>query len=291
MASYPNPASTLLFLKHNCQPSAQQFEPYLLPPPTLLQNTQPVPAQLQSRGIQHRSEPQPSVEAKAIDLHWASLAQRVVQVPMDAPMGTSATGSIVDRQVTARSGFPPSASRTLPTLNSDPYPNSLSSDQVAPCRSMSLDEGRVADEFVEALYRPASWSDAMDIVRRKGVKARKSCSECGTMQTCQWRRGPNGTVSLCNACGIRYRRARNRQRPLYEEDDGHHAEMDTDGVRENEQRHREVIKHRNEDWRDRPSTSRIQEVGHSRGDEEVVKAGEQPTETKGKRSNIYMLLN
>ncbi|KAJ0976848.1 hypothetical protein J5N97_012322 [Dioscorea zingiberensis] len=32
-----------------------------------------------------------------------------------------------------------------------------------------------------------------------------SCSYCGTKETPQWRRGPKGPSTLCNACGIRYR--------------------------------------------------------------------------------------
>ncbi|XP_074558217.1 putative GATA transcription factor 22 [Curcuma longa] len=34
------------------------------------------------------------------------------------------------------------------------------------------------------------------------------CSDCNTTKTPLWRRGPNGPKSLCNACGIRQRKAR-----------------------------------------------------------------------------------
>ncbi|XP_010924715.1 uncharacterized protein [Elaeis guineensis] len=34
------------------------------------------------------------------------------------------------------------------------------------------------------------------------------CAECRTSQTPLWRSGPNGPRSLCNACGIRYRKRR-----------------------------------------------------------------------------------
>lgn len=33
----------------------------------------------------------------------------------------------------------------------------------------------------------------------------QTCSHCGTKKTPQWRRGPKGPGTLCNACGIRYR--------------------------------------------------------------------------------------
>jgi len=36
----------------------------------------------------------------------------------------------------------------------------------------------------------------------------KSCADCRTTKTPLWRGGPNGPKSLCNACGIRYRKKR-----------------------------------------------------------------------------------
>lgn len=38
-----------------------------------------------------------------------------------------------------------------------------------------------------------------------------SCQECGTTQSPEWRKGPNGSKTLCNACGLRYAK-RLRQR-------------------------------------------------------------------------------
>ncbi|XP_042498453.1 GATA transcription factor 16-like [Macadamia integrifolia] len=37
---------------------------------------------------------------------------------------------------------------------------------------------------------------------------KKSCTDCGTTKTPLWRGGPAGPKSLCNACGIRYRKKR-----------------------------------------------------------------------------------
>ncbi|XP_020529829.1 GATA transcription factor 16 isoform X2 [Amborella trichopoda] len=36
----------------------------------------------------------------------------------------------------------------------------------------------------------------------------KSCENCRTTKTPLWRRGPAGPKSLCNACGIKYRKMR-----------------------------------------------------------------------------------
>ncbi|WCJ43012.1 GATA transcription factor 15 [Euphorbia peplus] len=40
------------------------------------------------------------------------------------------------------------------------------------------------------------------------VEVKKCCSDCKTTKTPLWRVGPAGPKSLCNACGIRYRKKR-----------------------------------------------------------------------------------
>ncbi|KAK6159832.1 hypothetical protein DH2020_003213 [Rehmannia glutinosa] len=41
-----------------------------------------------------------------------------------------------------------------------------------------------------------------------GVETKRCCSDCKTTKTPLWRSGPTGPKSLCNACGIRYRKKR-----------------------------------------------------------------------------------
>lgn len=41
---------------------------------------------------------------------------------------------------------------------------------------------------------------------------KKRCAECGASGTPQWRQGPSGPQTLCNACGVRYSRLMRRQR-------------------------------------------------------------------------------
>ncbi|GAB2231887.1 hypothetical protein Droror1_Dr00010905 [Drosera rotundifolia] len=36
----------------------------------------------------------------------------------------------------------------------------------------------------------------------------RRCSHCGVQKTPQWREGPNGPKTLCNACGVRYKKGR-----------------------------------------------------------------------------------
>ncbi|AQK91479.1 GATA transcription factor 22 [Zea mays] len=42
-------------------------------------------------------------------------------------------------------------------------------------------------------------------------KATRSCVECRATTTPMWRSGPTGPRSLCNACGIRYRKKRRQE--------------------------------------------------------------------------------
>lgn len=46
----------------------------------------------------------------------------------------------------------------------------------------------------------------------KGSAMDKQCVECGATQTPQWREGPAGPKTLCNACGVRYNRLRSSKR-------------------------------------------------------------------------------
>ncbi|GAA5864226.1 hypothetical protein JCM8547_001299 [Rhodosporidiobolus lusitaniae] len=40
----------------------------------------------------------------------------------------------------------------------------------------------------------------------------KACESCGTVNSPEWRKGPTGAKSLCNACGLRYARSVTRQK-------------------------------------------------------------------------------
>uniref|UniRef100_K4AJE4 GATA-type domain-containing protein n=1 Tax=Setaria italica TaxID=4555 RepID=K4AJE4_SETIT len=45
------------------------------------------------------------------------------------------------------------------------------------------------------------------VVAKKAMAGRR-CRHCGTEETPQWREGPEGAATLCNACGLRYRSGR-----------------------------------------------------------------------------------
>lgn len=54
-------------------------------------------------------------------------------------------------------------------------------------------------ELVESMTR-----EQMDGKRRRPVSnsSEQTCAFCGTSATPEWRKGPDGSKSLCNACGL-----------------------------------------------------------------------------------------
>lgn len=48
-------------------------------------------------------------------------------------------------------------------------------------------------------------------------EGKSSCKACGVNSTPEWRKGPGGKKSLCNACGLRYSRSTRRIRQKHEE--------------------------------------------------------------------------
>mmetsp|Transcript_13973 Transcript_13973/g.30215 ORF Transcript_13973/g.30215 Transcript_13973/m.30215 type:complete len:624 (-) Transcript_13973:1251-3122(-) len=53
-------------------------------------------------------------------------------------------------------------------------------------------------------------SDDDRLIKRGSKTGAKQCVECGATSTPQWREGPAGPKTLCNACGVRYVRAQQR---------------------------------------------------------------------------------
>lgn len=61
----------------------------------------------------------------------------------------------------------------------------------------------------------------------------KFCADCKTTKTPLWRGGPSGPKSLCNACGIRYRKRRILSRATERKRERHHhqhSRVDTAGT-------------------------------------------------------------
>lgn len=60
----------------------------------------------------------------------------------------------------------------------------------------------------------ASVTKSVSAQQPKKQKGRQSCVQCFTFSTPQWREGPQGARTLCNACGVRYRKQLNQAKKL-----------------------------------------------------------------------------
>ena len=61
---------------------------------------------------------------------------------------------------------------------------------------------------------PVPPSKAPAAAAAKKQKGRQCCVQCFTFSTPQWREGPQGARTLCNACGVRYRKQLNQAKKL-----------------------------------------------------------------------------
>jgi len=72
--------------------------------------------------------------------------------------------------------------------------------------SAVVDPPAMAPEMDSSVEKQGSGSADPD--ERPAAGEPKACTECHTTKTPLWRGGPCGPMSLCNACGIRYRKKR-----------------------------------------------------------------------------------
>lgn len=49
----------------------------------------------------------------------------------------------------------------------------------------------------------------------------RKCLQCNTTHTPEWRRGPDGPRTLCNACGLRWSRNKKKKNKKVESKDDH----------------------------------------------------------------------
>ncbi|KAI9493111.1 GATA zinc finger-domain-containing protein [Zychaea mexicana] len=87
--------------------------------------------------------------------------------------------------------------------NSQPYMsiNQLLCSQT--CKSVELE--RAVDRKVQTHYIYTHFP--------RGISMR-ICAKCHTSKSPEWRRGPSGDKTLCNACGLRFSRLIAKQRRM-----------------------------------------------------------------------------
>ncbi|CAD6268285.1 unnamed protein product [Miscanthus lutarioriparius] len=120
--------------------------------------------------------------------------------PPDSPVSESSPdspiwepGSVPDvylvRKKPLKRGRPPPRPRTQPAPAPVPAP--------APAPAVYLVKKKKKKKAAASARKP--WRPS---------KSAKQCLHCGSSSTPQWREGPLGRSTLCNACGVRYRQGR-----------------------------------------------------------------------------------
>ncbi|KAJ6189693.1 hypothetical protein N7519_004601 [Penicillium mononematosum] len=70
--------------------------------------------------------------------------------------------------------------------------------------STGVSRGRLVHCDIDITTAADQERNAQEGDRRKRLKAQHVCSDCGTADSPEWRKGPNGPKTLCNACGLRW---------------------------------------------------------------------------------------
>lgn len=69
--------------------------------------------------------------------------------------------------------------------------------------STGLRRGKLVHCDIDITTTADQARNAQEGDRRKRLKAQHTCSDCGTADSPEWRKGPNGPKTLCNACGCK----------------------------------------------------------------------------------------
>ncbi|CAI7659170.1 unnamed protein product [Penicillium viridicatum] len=70
--------------------------------------------------------------------------------------------------------------------------------------STGVSRGRLVHCDIDITTAADQERNAQEGDRRKRLKAQHVCTDCGTADSPEWRKGPNGPKTLCNACGLRW---------------------------------------------------------------------------------------
>jgi hypothetical protein len=70
--------------------------------------------------------------------------------------------------------------------------------------STGLRKGRLIHCDIDITTAADQARNAQEGDRRKRLKGPHTCGDCGTADSPEWRKGPNGPKTLCNACGCEF---------------------------------------------------------------------------------------
>ena len=119
-------------------------------------------------------------------------------VSSPAPAAVATCGTITTAEVR-------SSSRRCAAKRDAPFAADASDEESTPSRGGSSAKRRRKGEAngVIQVVRPMATDS---IVTASGKKMKRGCLNCGQQKTPQWRVGPEGPKTLCNACGVRFRK-------------------------------------------------------------------------------------
>lgn len=70
--------------------------------------------------------------------------------------------------------------------------------------STGLRRGKLVHCDIDITTAADQARNAQEGDRRKRLKGQHACGDCGTVDSPEWRKGPNGPKTLCNACGCKF---------------------------------------------------------------------------------------
>ncbi|KAJ5086705.1 transcriptional regulator family: GATA type zinc finger [Penicillium alfredii] len=77
--------------------------------------------------------------------------------------------------------------------------------------STGVRRGRLVQCDIDVTTTADQARNAQEGDRRKRLKSQHVCGDCGTADSPEWRKGPGGPKTLCNACGLRWSKKEKRR--------------------------------------------------------------------------------
>lgn len=210
-ASYPQQS-------HNTYPS-HYVHPYSQCMGTSSLGLPPTPLSAQQHGQSVNSWRSPFEQISPLSSpEWAYLA--------DSPNMKSVNGHTFNGSppLTSNSNFlsmrsmPPISSRpsTAPDFSHKTMYGTLPSSLSPAYGSFAGKNAACRYPFLQTIQQPISKATAASYpfsIRRDSEKPVTTCQQCGATSTPEWRRGPHGLRTLCNACGLFHAKIARRQGP------------------------------------------------------------------------------
>ncbi|PVG04302.1 hypothetical protein CPB86DRAFT_212248 [Serendipita vermifera] len=102
------------------------------------------------------------------------------------------------------SNLPPPEPTPIPSAGPSSEPSSATPQKK---KGMTKEEKRIHEDMEKIRQKRTSAQQGIKskyMKRSKKTQPPKKCSSCGIKETPEWRKGPDGPRSLCNACGLHY---------------------------------------------------------------------------------------